>query len=158
MKARWCCLCAVLWCAALIGSRVLAPQPATPAIDAPSQCGTILEQYRRAGQLEREWEALIRRQHARQSIIEDLLAGRLSLARAVERFESLNQLPPDCRTALRNTYPCASDTECARRQVGCYLQQALAEQPDKADVIRQRLETQGIEAVQIPYEGNQPLR
>ena len=147
MKLRWCCVGGALYGAALLGAHLLAPEPDPSAINAPSQGSHFLEQHRRAERLDGEWASMYRRQHARQSTIEEVLAGRLSVAQAVERFEALNRLPPDCRTALRCAYPGASDTECARHQVYRRLQEALVERPDQADAIRRYLQTQDIKVV-----------
>jgi hypothetical protein len=54
------------------------------------------------------------------------------LEQATQRFHELNQMHPECMTAMRLANPGASDEECVRRQVLRHVQRARDESSAEA--------------------------
>ncbi len=76
------------------------------------------EEERRAVELERVRQEVLRRTTARQAVIDAVVAGRMDLLQAAARFRQLNEsLPEVGRGLLRAFIPGASDEERLCRQV-----------------------------------------
>ena len=73
---------------------------------------------RRARELEQRGEVTLRRVGVRAETVDDLIAGRLTVADAVRRFDELNRSEPTVMERVRRMYPGATDEERAGWQLG----------------------------------------
>jgi hypothetical protein len=119
--------CAVLAVGALVPRR----EP-VPAKDAPSGSGGVWDEVDRGEDLGGQAETLVSRRHARRAVVDAVIAGRMTLEQATARFLELNQMHPECMTALRLSNPGASDEECVRRQVSDHFRRARAQSSAEA--------------------------
>jgi hypothetical protein len=99
-------------------------------------------QVQRSEELDIQMRNLSSRLEARNHVVNDLFAGRITWARAVERFGDLNRWPPDSTTTLRMSYGDCSEEECAQRQLMAHIRHALRDRPTEADAIRRSLQAQ----------------
>jgi hypothetical protein len=114
------------------------------------------EQRRRNEALDAQWAVVRNRIQVRQTIVDEVLAGRMTVAEAVVRFQELNRMSPHCMALLRQAHPGESDEQCVRRQVWRYLQSALEERPAEARAIRQRLEAEQIDSEDVSSASRLP--
>jgi hypothetical protein len=116
---------------------VVMPAPVTN----PSATDVPHDELRRADELERRRIACAGRQEIRDHIIRDVIAGRLSLEEAGERFQQLNEADPHFSWAVfRAAYPGATDDERCRRQVIAFVRIDLEDEPSRSSVIGKILE------------------
>ena len=88
----------------------------------------------------RRYAVSLQRTHAKQAIIDDLIAGRLTLVEAARRFILVNETPVICQDDYRAIYPGRSDGEKACRQVLSWVESPLKDiSPGRAEEIRRRL-------------------
>jgi hypothetical protein len=91
--------------------------------------------------LDRRYETAVQRTHAKQVIIDELLAGRLTLLEAARRFKNLNESPITCQDDYRSRFPGRCDGEKVCRQVLAWVDTALQQYPpDQARAVAQRFE------------------
>jgi hypothetical protein len=102
----------------------------------------VLSQERRAEALRGQKEAIFTRAEARQQVIDELIAGRMTLKQAVARFGELNAMEPEQMTVVRETFPGDSDEERLCRQVLGQVQVELQGRTSEADTILPRLEAE----------------
>jgi hypothetical protein len=96
----------------------------------------------RGEELEQQNGRAIERHHAKNAIARELIAGRLSLAEAVRRFDDLPFPPANMRDLLRRCYGGASDAESMTRHVIEWTCQLLDREPDREAALRARLEAE----------------
>jgi hypothetical protein len=110
------------------------------AVDLPQ---VFSEQGRYAADLRAQQETLSARREARKEILQDVVAGRLTLLQAADQFKGLNERHPECMTAVRSAYDGGSDEERLCRQVIAGVEELLADRPpSEAASIIARLEAQ----------------
>jgi hypothetical protein len=80
------------------------------------------ESERRAGELAREEQETVRRTAVRTETVSDLIAGRIRIGEAVERFVELNRAAPATRQRVRERYAGDTDEERAGWQLVGHLQ------------------------------------
>jgi hypothetical protein len=111
---------------------------------------SLPELYRRqeAGQkqaaaLEQTCQDLLQRNAAKEHVIEELLAERLTLFQAAACFDCLNHEPPECAADCRRFFPGDSDGEKSCRQVLAWASATLRERGDpRREAVLARLEAQ----------------
>jgi hypothetical protein len=142
MNGRWRWLLGSVYGGFLVFSFVIWwQQPAASGIPAtPGDWPFAQEQ--RSEELDTQMRNLSRRMEARDHVLNDLFAGRITWARAVECFGELNRWPPDCTTTLRMSYGDCSEEECAERQLMAHIRHVLRERPTEADAIRRFFQAQ----------------
>jgi hypothetical protein len=101
------------------------------------------DEGRRAADLRAVQEALSFRHEARREILEDVVAGRMTLLQAADQFKGLNERHPESMTAVRFTYDGGTDEERLCRQVIAGVQGLLDDRPpSEAAPIIARLEAE----------------
>ena len=75
--------------------------------------------------LDRQSEIVQHRISAKQEVIGDLVAGRISFLQAARRFKDLNETPITCQDNYRSRFPGRSDGEKVCRQVLAWLEGEL---------------------------------
>jgi hypothetical protein len=92
------------------------------------------------GRLERENQETLRRMAVKESIVEELLAGRVTLAEATDQFAEINESLPHSMDRIRATCPGQSDREKLARNVIAF---ARARAPGHEwDAVERRLEAE----------------
>jgi len=98
----------------------------------------------------RRYAVSLQRTHAKQAIIDDLIAGRLTLVEAARRFILVNETPVICQDDYRAIYPGRSDGEKACRQVLRWVESHLETlTPSQADALRRRLDAEWHEGLRL---------
>jgi hypothetical protein len=106
-------------------------------------------------ELDRQCKAVMQCMAAKDALVPDIIARRLSLRDAAKRFGEIDQQNPRFQqAAYRRTYEGRSDLERSCRAVISRVRVSLEDQPDLAEVIGQRLGTELLE--QFPPEGPFP--
>jgi hypothetical protein len=83
---------------------------------------------------------LMRCLRAKEATVADLLAGRVALAEAADRFSALNDAQPRCAARVRERYAGGTDREkCARNVIDFALHRAP---PRERDALAARLEAE----------------
>ena len=105
------------------------------------------EQNQQAIELERKLDAsateLRQRYEAKRALINDLVAGRTTLAEATAQFTILNRDRPECVEAIRRNCPGGTDEEKMARNVLGFVDAALSVEPAATRrVVRARLEAE----------------
>jgi hypothetical protein len=85
--------------------------------NSPQAEQTLEQELRRSEQLDDAIEIVRCRNDIRCEVLEDLAAGRISFAYAVQRNKELNEQAPEITSVLRNMYPTLSDEESIAIQV-----------------------------------------
>ena len=106
-----------------------------PALEAELRAGA-----EEAQRLDAEDEYVRRRIELKEMIVRDLVAERVSLAEATDRFVELNALRPRSAEAVRESFPGATDREKTARNVIAYA--LTRSTPDQQGAISSRLETE----------------
>jgi hypothetical protein len=102
---------------------------------------TLTEELARAERLNRLRDASYRRVEAKRQVLKEMIAGRRSLAEAIERFRDLDRQWPDIRTGIEMPeYLWMSEDECDGRGIIEQVRQVLADRPDEAAALVDRLE------------------
>jgi hypothetical protein len=124
----------------------LAPQALRPLGldfgDLPALYRRLEESHRRREELDHRREVLLRRIAAKEQVVAELVAGRLTLLQAAARFRDLKEEPPDM--ADPPGYPCGcSEGERLCREVMAWADGWLAERaPQRAAAVAARLEAE----------------
>lgn len=100
----------------------------------------VLETNRVTESLNDQQQVTFDRADAKQQIAEELIAGRMTLAAAADKFGELNKKAPECMTAVRLTYTGDSDKEFLCREVINRVKIALEERTAEAERVIPRLE------------------
>jgi hypothetical protein len=100
---------------------------------------TRLEQQR-LDSMNQECERTSRRVSMRESIVENLLSGLLTLREAAEQFDALNHTNPPTLAFIRSRFEGNSDEERAARQVIAFVGEYLMQRPSEREKALQRLE------------------
>jgi hypothetical protein len=127
---------------ALVGC-VLVPWlggPALFAVDGPALCRLLWMEHVRGDALETRDEALRHCLAGKVEVTEEVIAGRLSLAEAIDRFRRLHALLDDGQDeVLGSTSPAGDDEEVARNVIR-WVSHALNDQPSRRVEVVARLE------------------
>lgn len=81
----------------------------------------LTESERRATELARVEEVTVRRTAVRTETVSDLIAGRIGVDEAVQRFVELNRMAPPTLQRVRERYAGDTDEERAGRQLAGHL-------------------------------------
>jgi hypothetical protein len=95
------------------------------------------EQGRR---IEEESERIRRRLRVKETIVTDLIAGRVTLAEATDRFTELNESQPHYLLTIRNHFPGQTDEERMARNVIGFAEQQVP--PKERPALRSRFEAE----------------
>jgi hypothetical protein len=106
---------------------------AVPESELPPNDGGLWEEMGRGHDLDAQVPIPESRRKERRAIVDKVLAGQMTLEQATQRFLELNQMQPECMTALRLANSGVSDEECVRRQVLRYVQRARDESSAEAE-------------------------
>ena len=89
--------------------------------------------------LDEHSRVLQQRLDAKEGVMQELLAGRLTLLQAARRFKDLNETPVTCQNDYRSRFPGRSDGEKVCRQVLQWLEGYLLGLPsEQAQTLRRR--------------------
>jgi hypothetical protein len=103
----------------------------------------VLQEIRRIGRMETLMASAQRKQALKAEIINELITGRLSLARAVDRCEELEQefpeLAEEFRAGLEFSYPGRTFRDRLARSLVAHCERRLEHQPDSAGPVLDRL-------------------
>jgi hypothetical protein len=102
---------------------------------------TQLEQQRLA-RMNQDCERTSRRVLLRESIVENLLLGLLTLREAAEQFDALNHSNPPTLAYIRSSFEGNSDEERAARQVIAFVGEYLMQRPSQREWALQWLESE----------------
>lgn len=83
----------------------------------PSDEASIRENARANDRITQQNDETLRRIAIKESIVEELLAGRLTLAEATDQFVEMNAARPECLNRIRAEYPGSGDREKTARNV-----------------------------------------
>jgi hypothetical protein len=138
-------LAAVFLCLGVLALGVVAFHFACPRTDPPSpdpnRRSSMPEEVARQEQLDQLQEAIRRRREAKWHVAKEVIVGQRSLMEAIELFRNLNLQWPDLRTGT--TMPelvWMSEDELDGRAVIDQVRQVLADLPDEAAAVADRLE------------------
>ena len=102
----------------------------------PSLRDTIARHQRQHAQLDAEDQVVLERIAVKQSIIGELVAGRVGLTEAAARFRALNAARPVYQSVIRHTYGGESEAECYCRNVLDFVAADLRDDARRGDVLR----------------------
>jgi hypothetical protein len=91
-------------------------------------------------EIDEECEVILHRIAVKESIAADLIAHRITLAEATERFTILNESRPDYMLAIRSAHPGKTDQEKMARNVISFAQTQAV--PADRPALTQRLEAE----------------
>jgi hypothetical protein len=100
------------------------------------------EASRIAAALDEQKDAIFTRAEARNQIVDEVIAGRLKLPLAAEKFGALNRMAPEAMAGVRLTIAGDSEKECLCRQVILRVKAALEDHPSQAEIVLPRLESE----------------
>ena len=101
----------------------------------------LTEELARAERLNQLREASFRRVEAKRQVVKEVIAGRRGLTEAIERFRDLDRQWPDIRTGIKKPeLQWMSEDEYDGRTVIDQVRQVLADRPDEAATVADRLE------------------
>jgi hypothetical protein len=106
-----------------------------PALEAELRAGEDMGR-----RLSEQDEGVRRRIVVKDAIVGELIAGRVTLARATERFAALNAGQPEYMEAIRASFPGETDHEKCARNVIAFARMRVP--PDQRDAVEARLEAQ----------------
>ena len=110
---------------------------------APAGAAESICDSQRAENLERQRRAAFHRLEAKRRIAHDLIAQRLTLLQAAERFFDLNEVNPDFYwEGFRDLHPEMSDDERCCRQVITIVRWELRAESDNGEAVVKRLEAE----------------
>ncbi len=95
----------------------LAEDLAVDLWDGPDWRSRLTDSERRARELAKVEEPILRRTSLRAETVEDLIAGRIGADEAVRRFDELNRTSPSTRRWVCERYAGDTDEERAARQL-----------------------------------------
>jgi hypothetical protein len=100
----------------------------------------VRETMQLADSLDAQQQAVFSRIEARRQIVEEVIAGRLTLMVAADKFGALNAQEPESMTAVRLNYRGDSDRKSLCQQVLHHVQVALEGRSSEAEAVIPRLE------------------
>lgn len=106
-----------------------------PALNQQAQTAAV-----EVDRLETEDGEVLRRIAIKESIINELLAGRTTLADATDQFVALNEARPDYIETIRNSFPGTTDREKFARNVIAFAIPRVP--PDERAALSSRLEVE----------------
>jgi hypothetical protein len=112
-----------------------------PAPWDPNRRDSMAEILTRREHLKQLREASFRRVEAKWQIAQEVIAGQRSLAEAIKQFRDLDRQWPDIRTGIKKPeLQWMSEDEYDGRTVIDQVRQVLADRPDEAAAVADRLE------------------
>jgi hypothetical protein len=94
------------------------------------------------------------RSRIKESLAQDLIDGRISLADAADQFMALNEVAPAIVGSMRQSFPASSDRESAALQVVSYVKVRLRDETDLSEKVLQRLGDELRTLRSLPAEPN----
>ncbi len=107
----------------------------------------------RAQVLRAQHVSICARSHERKQIVEDYIAGVVTLQEAATKFGELDNRDPENMTTLRVTLACDSQQQCLCRQVLMHVKATLEDRPEEAEQVTPRLESQWQNYLHEPVPG-----
>ena len=124
----------------------------------PNDWASLAEEIARNEQLDEQEAALRRQRQAKRLVAAEVIAGRRSLAEAIEEFRALDREWPDFGPAPH--WPAdvgMSADEGAGRNVLYFVRLVLADRPDEAAAVADRLEKE-LQKLLADRKKQQPMR
>jgi hypothetical protein len=109
--------------------------PAADIGQLPDLMSQIAVEERLAAELDNKSAALLRANDGKQDIARELLAGRMTLAQAVDCFREIHRSLPIPWTAMRKNYAGCNDAERLGRNVMSWVESEATNNPDQLDVV-----------------------
>ena len=107
----------------------------------PDKRASMAEEIARNEQLDQQEAALRRQRQAKRRVAAEVIAGRLSLAEAIEQFRALDREWPELPSAPQTAEELGiSAEEWSGRDVLYFVQLVLSDRPDEAAAVAGRLE------------------
>jgi hypothetical protein len=107
------------------------------------ELGPVSQEIRRIAQMDALMASARRKQALKAEVINDLIAGRLTLAGAVDRCEEIEkefpELAEEFRAGLEFSYPGGSFRERMARSIVAHCERRLENQPESAGPVLARL-------------------
>lgn len=100
------------------------------------------EESKRTEALRAQEESLFARIDARRQIVEDAIAGKLTLPQAAKKFGALYTYDAETMQSIRLVLSADSDEECLYRQVVLHVKAALEGRTSETDMVLSRLEAE----------------
>jgi hypothetical protein len=143
MRSAWTGLvCLGMACLILVGALFLGPEEVT-GLGLAQLSLKYQEQASRQQRLEDQDQAVLKCIEAKHTILAEVVAGRLTLAEAAARFQAIDARNPCFReTTFHESHPGLSDAECYGHAVRSAVLELLADRPDQAREVSQRLEAE----------------
>jgi hypothetical protein len=108
---------------------------------APDKKASMAEELARKEQLDQREAVLRRQRQAKRTVAAEVIARRRSLAEAIEQFRALDREWPESLFAPRGPADVGmSEDECSGRDVLYFVGLVLADRPDEAAAVADRLE------------------
>jgi hypothetical protein len=124
------------------GSCHMLPSSLVGPAGEPDSVSFFLEEFGRSDKLWRRLEAAQARQRAQDQIGYALIEGRIDLAEAVRLFDALPDAPDQFQELLRLEFAGATDEERLGRLVIRWACRLLKDQPDRADTLLRRWQSE----------------
>jgi hypothetical protein len=138
--------CAAVAGLVLVGVHVLRPIVLAPLetdlSGAPGSLRDFFEEQERGQTLQKRLRAAQARLAVQERICRDLINGRISLVEAARSFGELPDAPDNFWELLRRYYHGATDEERLGRLVIRWVCEELRDEPERAQRLRHRLETE----------------
>jgi hypothetical protein len=138
-------LAAGVCCLGVLALCVVAIDPACPLTFPPrwdsAKSPSIAEAIGRKEQLDQRKEAIRHRREAKRTVAAEVISKRRSLAEAIEQFRELDREWPDSRPTPQTPEDLGvTEEEWSGRDVLYFVQLVLADRPDEAAAVADRLE------------------
>jgi hypothetical protein len=137
LAADACCLGVLALCVVVFD--LACPLTFPPRWDS-SESPSLAEAVGRNEQLEQRREAIRRRRQAKERVAEEVIARRRSLAEAIEQFRALDRQWPEKISVQPPEHFGMSQDEWDGRNVLAFVRLVLADRPDEAAAVADRLE------------------
>ncbi len=95
-----------------------------------------------ADALNLQQQVIFERAEAKHQIVEDVIAERLTLSQAADKFGELNTKPPECMSAVQTFFLCSTAHESLCREVFYRVKLALEERTAEAERVIPRLKNE----------------
>jgi hypothetical protein len=138
-------LAAAVLCLGVLALGTAALDPACRLLSSFGGCsanrGSVAEEIDRNEELDQRKEAMRHRREAKAHVAKEVIAGRGSLAEAIEQFRALDREWPNCRPTPQPPEQLGmSEDEWDGRAVLDYVRLVLADRPAEAAAVADRLE------------------
>jgi hypothetical protein len=111
------------------------------------------EQSRLTASLDAQVEAVFARAEAQNQIVEEVIAGKMTLLIAAEKIGELYAKEPESMLSVRFAFPGDTDKECLCRHVLFIVKVALEDRPSQAETVIPRLESEMHDYLGEPVPG-----